>query len=212
MFRNYVTVALRNLVKHKLFAVINVAGLVIGLMAMILANSLVSHEQNYDAFFLDHDRIYAIGGVINPEKNEPIRYMLGVPAPVRPLIEANVPGVEYSARLWQGERVARVGDKKFYQNIRFADPDFLNIFALDFVAGDATSALAIRDGLILTQSAAQKYFGANEAPGQILGQIVTIDNRLDLKVSGVISDLPKNSHFTNPSPLNFWPGSKFMKN
>ncbi len=193
MFKNYILVALRNLVKQKLFTAINIAGLVIGLMALVLANGLVNHEQNYDTFFPDNDRIYVIGGIVNPEANQPIRFMLGVPSPVQPLVEANVPGVEYSARLWQSERVARVGDRRFYQDVRFTDPDFLKIFAMDFIAGDAANALATRDGLVITESAAKKYFGDTDA----LGQIITIDNRLDLKVNGIISDIPRNSHFTN---------------
>ena len=193
MFTNYVTVALRNLAKNKLFTLINIAGLVIGLMAMILANSLVNHEENYDTFFPDHERIHIINGLINPTKNVAIRFSIGIPSPVQPLIRANVSGVEYSARLWQSERVARVGENRFYQNMRFADPDFLNIFKLDFIAGDAATALASPDGLILSESAARKYFG--DAPA--LGQSVTIDNRLDLSVTGVIKDLPRNSHFTN---------------
>jgi putative ABC transport system permease protein len=193
MFRNYLLVAVRNIAKQKLFTIINITGLVIGLMALVLANGIVNYEQSYDAFFPDQENIYSISGTVNPTSGEIVRSVSGVPAPLQPLIAANVPGVEYSARLWMSERVARVEENRFYQTIRFADPDYLKIFELEFIAGDASTALATRDGLILSETAVRKYFGDTEA----LGQAITIDNQLDLRVTGIIRDLPSNSHFTN---------------
>lgn len=203
MFQNYILVAVRNMVKQKLFTAINIIGLVIGLTALIVANGLISYEESYDDFFADKDRIFLVAGNIDPQFSRTAKYNTGIPSPVQTLLIENAPDIEYSARLWQMERVARVEDKLFYQDIRFADPDFTNIFKFDYVAGDDVTPLSAPDGLIITESAAKKYFGEKQA----LGQTITLDSRLDLKVTAVIKDIPRNSHFTSniggPQPFEF---------
>ena len=191
MINHYALVALRNILKQKLFTTINILGLMIGFTALIVANGLISYEESYDNFFPNKELIYSLAGTLNPNNSGPATYDLALPSPVGPLVVENAPDVEYAARLWMTERVAKVDDRVFYQNVRFADPDFVNIFTFDYVDGDDKTGLSTPDGLIITQSAARKYFG----DGQALGETIRIDNKLDLVVTAIIEDLPRNSHF-----------------
>jgi putative ABC transport system permease protein len=193
MFRNYLTVALRNLAKTRLYTFINILGLAIGLCICIFSNLLADHERSYDVFFPNAERIYSVYGIFNPNAGIGVRSSGGVPTQTAPLIAAEVPGVEASARLLAREYLVRYEDKKFYQGIRFADPDFTRIFQFDYLIGSAQTALDDPDGLIITKSAARKYFG-EETP---IGKVIRVNNAHDLHVTAVIADIPRNSHFSN---------------
>ncbi len=192
MFRNYLVTAFRNLSRIRLYAAINISGLAFGIALFVLAQLITSNERTFDHFFPNAERIYAVYGLFTPEADVGVRSSIGVQSRVAPLIESDVPEVEFVARAFTRQYLATHEDLKFYQNIRFVDPNFLDIFRFDFVQGDAATALNDPSGLIITSSMAEKYFGNEEA----IGKVIRVKNKTDLHVTAVIKDLPANSHFS----------------
>ncbi|MBT7950705.1 MAG: FtsX-like permease family protein [Gammaproteobacteria bacterium] len=193
MFKNYLIVALRNLAKTRLYTTINIVGLAIGLAICVFSNVIVDHERSYDVFFPNADRIYSVYGIFTANAGIGVRSSGGIQTTVEPLIAAEVPGVEASSRLLAREYLVRFEDKKFYQGIRFADPDFTQIFQFEYLSGNPQLALNDPDSLILTESTARKLFGDDTA----MGKVISVNNEHDLHVTAVIADIPKNSHFNN---------------
>ena len=192
MLWNYIKIALRNLRKNKVFAAINIFGLAFGMTIFVFGGLLVRYESTHDAFFANSDRIYTIGSMASPNLNVGIRQIDATWTAVGPFIKAEIDGVEDMARTVTREHLVSIGDNRFYEKLRAADPAFLKIFDLDFIHGDST-ALDDPSGLIMSESAAIKYFGNTD----VLGKVVTLDNTYDFRVSGVFKDVPKNSHFNS---------------
>ncbi len=193
MFKNYAILALRNIWKNKLFAAINIAGLAIGLAVFMLAQIVARYELSHDSFFPEVERIFAIYSNVRPEADMMTNSLNVVQSRVQPLMAEEVPAAEYAARLLAREFLASTGERKFNQPIRFADPEFLRIFQFEYLLGDASSALTDPSSLVLTESVAQKYFGTLDP----IGQVITFRNQYDLRVSAVIRELPRNSHFNS---------------
>jgi putative ABC transport system permease protein len=192
MFWNNVKIALRNLRKNKGFAAINITGLAIGLTIYVFGSLLVDYERTHDAFFDNYDRIYSIGATAAPDLNVGFDKFNTVQSAVGPILEAELTDIEAVARTIEIEFLVKMGADSFYQGIRFTDPALLGIFDFDYIQGDA-SALEDASSLVISESAAMKYFGTTDA----LGKVVTLDNEFDFSVSAVIRDIPKNSHFNS---------------
>lgn len=190
MIKNYFMVAIRNLIKGRLYTVFNILGLSLGLAIFVFAMFLARYEESHDAFFPNADRIYAVAVHIKPESNIPFHSMPGNFTAMGPLIEAEISGVEKWARLMPREYLVQMGERKFYQFMRFADPAFLDILQLDFVAGNPATALDQPDGAIISESAARKFFGSDDP----MGQIITIRRDHSVRVTGVFKNLPLNTH------------------
>ncbi|MDH4108390.1 MAG: ABC transporter permease [Gammaproteobacteria bacterium] len=192
MFWNNVKVALRNLQKNKFFATINIAGLAIGLTVFVFGNLLVRYETTHDAFFEKAARTYTIGSIAAPALNVGIDKFNSVHSALGPLIKTELPDVEYVARTLIWEYLVTMGADSYYQGIRFADPELLRIFDLDYLHGDET-ALDDPSGVLITESIAVKYFGRTD----VLGEAITLDNEYDYRITAVVRDLPLNSHFNS---------------
>lgn len=192
MFWNYLISALRNLRKNKLFAVINIAGLAIGLTIYVFGGLLIEYEKTHDQFFEKADRTYTIGSVAAEGLDVGVSEMSATFSAVGPIIDAELSDVEMTARTIAREFLIKMGAEGFYQNIRFADPEFLQIFDFDYLHGDNT-ALDDPSAILLTESMAMKYFGNTD----VVGKVVTLDNEFDFTVSAVIRDVPLNSHFNS---------------
>ena len=190
MFWNNIKIALRNLRKNKVFAAINIVGLSIGLMIYVFGGLIIKYESEHDTFFENADRVYTLGSVASPNLNVGINQIEAVWSAVGPIIEAELDDVEAVARTLAREELITIGDNKFYEPLRAADPTLLEIFDLDFVHGDAR-ALDDPSGILLSESAALKFFNTTD----VMGRVITIDNTHDFHVSGVFADVPKNSHF-----------------
>lgn len=193
MFQNYLKLALRNLYKNKLYAGINVFGLAIGLTIYIFAVIAARYEQTFDTFFPNADRIYSVSAVFAPGAGQPIKFSQGAQSIVTPLLLADNPEIKKMARTFMREYLTRVGDKKLYQNIHFVEHDFIDIFQFEYLKGDGQTAIKDPTALIMTESAAKKYYG-DEDP---IGQSFLIDNRENMVVRAIIKDIPVNSHFTS---------------
>lgn len=190
MFKNYIVSALRNFWKNKLYSFINIGGLAIGLTVFVFANLYANYESTHDVFFENSERIYSIKSNINPAANLGVVSINSVFTAVAPLIRQDLPEIEKVARLGWTELIINRGDTKFYQSVHMVEPDFLDIFQFDYIQGNASQALRDNNSVVLTESTAIKYFGRSN----VLGETLTLNNDRDLRVTGVIKDLPRNSH------------------
>jgi putative ABC transport system permease protein len=191
MLKNYLTIALRNLVKHKLYSAINIFGLAVGLACCIAIALFVRQELSYDTQWAHADRIWRITREFKGSNgNASLRLATNAPQ-AGPLLEADFAEIEEMGRLMGTRVLVSRGETAFYEpEFTAADQGFLGIFDFEFVRGEPAGALTEPFTLILTESLAQKYFG-NEDP---LGQTLTVENQVELKVTGVIRDLPQTTH------------------
>ena len=196
MFWNHIKIALRNLKKNKLYATINVLGLALGLALYVFASLLADYERTHDLFFRNADRIYTVGTTVLPEANIGVREIDSAHTALAPFIEAEVADVELVARSLKREYLVGVDEKRFYERVRFVDPEFTEIFDLSFASGDP-KALRDPSAVIISEAFSEKYFGDADP----VGRVVTLDNKHDFHVAAVIEDVPLNSHF-NSSIVN----------
>ena len=196
MFLNNVKIALRNLRKNKMFALVNILGLAIGLTIYVFGGLLVKYESTHDMFFENASRIYTIGSIAAPDLNVGLDKFNATFTTVGPIIEAELQDVDAVARTVNQGFLLASGSESFYESVSFADATLLEIFDFEYIYGDST-ALQDPSGLVLTASSATKYFGRTD----VLGETITFDNEFDFRVSAVIEDIPLNSHF-NSSVVN----------
>lgn len=192
MFWSNVKIALRNLRKNKLFAFINIAGLALGMTLYVLGGLIAKYENTHDSFFANSDRTYTLGSHAAPELNVGIDKLNTVFSAVGPIVEAELSDVEAVARTLRYEYLVTMGDNSYYQTILFSDPELLKIFDFDYIDGSG-DALDDPSGLVITETAAIKYFGESN----VVGEVITLDNEYDFYVSAVIEDIPQNSHFNS---------------
>lgn len=194
MLRNYLIVAWRHILKNKLYASINIIGLTVGLSVFILGSLLVDYERNYDVFFSKQEQVFTVGTVFSATAAQDVGVgeTDGIYSAYAPLIKTAVPEFEAIARTVRRAFLLSVADDHYYEEIRFVDPALLEIFDFDYLDGDA-SALDDPSGIVMTRELAEKLFGEVN----VVGKTVTLDRDVDLRVTAVIEDLPKNSHFTS---------------
>ncbi|HYE52814.1 MAG TPA: ABC transporter permease [Azospirillaceae bacterium] len=197
MLGNYLTVAFRNLVKHRLYSAINIFGLAVGLAAAILILLFVRNELNYDGFHRDADRLYQVA--VDAEiPGRPANKISRTMPPVGPAMKDYFAEVEDVLQLIQQSSVVRRGgDVQFSEQMISTTPNFFDFFTYRFVKGDPARALAEPDSVVLTESTARKYFGDADA----LDQVLTID-QTDVRVTAVVADLPPNTQLDFTMLLN----------
>ena len=194
MFANYLKVALRNILRNKVYSFINIIGLAIGLAGFILITILIKNELSYDSFHKKSERIYRVVEIQNQEKIGKIKVAVTM-GPLAKAIKDYFPGVENTTRMVPSPAsFCKIGDNGFYEkNISFADPSIFDIFTIPFIEGDPETALASPFSIVLTQSAAYKYFGNNDPLGKTI-TMSSIFGTNDYKITGLIKDYPKNSN------------------
>jgi putative ABC transport system permease protein len=190
MFRNYLTVALRNIIRHKLYSFINIAGLAVGLLAAILIGLFVQQELSFDTWLPGSERIYRIAFLIHVP-GEPERDAGAASAPIGPAALEEIPGIQEQARLHAHNAAVAVSNKHYSQWINQVDSHFFTMIRLPFIAGNPATALARPDGVVLTQRAAIRYFGTEQA----MGKTMLFDQTTPRVVTGILRDLPYNTQF-----------------
>ena len=191
MLKNYLTVALRNLRRHKGYTVINVTGLAVGMACSFLILLYVQDEISYDQFHEHGDAIYRVVRERLVSEHEWSRHA-ATPWQLAPLLKADFPQIEETVRLAKQERLVRYGTAQHTEPRFFlGDSTFFDVFSFPLVQGDPETALRDPFSVVLTETTARKYFG-EENP---IGQVITVDNRFDFTVTGVARDVPPRSHF-----------------
>lgn len=190
MLKNYFKIALRSLWRHKIFSLINIMGLAMGMTACILIYLYVSFELSYDSFHQNADRIYRVVSDLKTP-DELIRQNGPAPA-VAPNIKDEFPEVSSFVRItnWDDIAVRKGSIKLIEKRITWADSSFFEIFNFGLVKGDPRTALRDPHTVVLSERTARKYFGETDPVGQILQ---FADGSLTAKVTGIMKDIPENS-------------------
>ncbi|QDK83649.1 FtsX-like permease family protein [Spirosoma sp. KCTC 42546] len=198
MLSNYVKIAWRKLNRHKSYTVINVVSLSLGMACAILIFTLVKYHLSFDTFHADQNRIYRIYTELHTEK---VTYSTGVPNPMGEAFRSGYNVAEKVGRIaFLTKRVVAVApQKKFEEDIAFADPDFFDIFNFPLLEGNPKSALQDHNTALITDRIAKKYFG-NENP---IGQLLHIDESLVVKITGILRNLPATTDFHSEIYLPF---------
>jgi len=189
MIKNYLRVALRNLWRHKGFSFLNIMGLTIGMSACFLIFLYVKFELSYDDFHSKGDRIYRIvTDIVNP--SETLHFSVAAPAmPVA--AKRDFPEIEKTVRFDPGSILVRRGDVKIQEdNMAFADSTFFEIFDFPLLKGNPVTALRDPYSVVLSETAAKKYFGTADPMGQ---HLLLTDQSNPATVTGIMKDMPENS-------------------
>lgn len=194
MLKNYFNVALRNLLKHKFYSLINVLGLSIGLTCFLLISLYVIDETNYDSFHKDGDRIHRMDFTGNINGSEFITTLAS--APVAQTMVEEFPEVEDATRIRTSGNwvIRRKNEENSYneEEVAYADKNFFTFWDFKLLQGDAKTCLDRPNTLVISQSMADKLFNGADP----IGQIVVLDNKDDWEITGVYQDMPSNSHFS----------------
>ena len=198
MFKSYLTVALRNLLKNKVFSTINILGLAIGMAACFFVFVYVNFEQSYDRFHKNANDLYRVtisysGSFSNLAPMASNHPAVG-PAMKKDFAEVAEFARAFNASLFGGASLSYAGDKagKMVFNeakMFFIDESFLSMFSFPFIAGNK-NALTEKNTIVLTEKTAAKYFGKANP----IGKTLSFNEEIPLKVTGVLKDVPENSH------------------
>lgn len=196
MFTNYIKTAWRNFYRSRVYSLINIFGLAIGLATVIMIFLYVKYETDYDNQHSKRERIYRQIN-IGKEYNDPIQ-----PGIFMEFQRGQIPGVEHVTMMLKNDLVVRVGDKKLSdQEFLVTDSCFFRIFDFKVVSGNPDEILKKPNTTILTESSAKLYFG-DEDP---IGKEILIENTYRAVVGGIIEDIPRQSfvHFTGILPTDY---------
>lgn len=207
MWRNYLTVGIRRLARDKTYAFINIFGLAVGIAAFLMILLYVRYEMSYDSWVPDSERVYQLQAASqNPDTGEITRGQLTPFAAGRSLAR-DFPQIESVAyALVSNPSVLRNGEATS-ADMLFADPSFFDVVQLPFVHGDRT-ALREANTLVLTESEAVRRFGRANPMGEVLTFVIR-GRSYDYRVTGIIRDLPRNSHLRLTMVGHFDPASYF---
>lgn len=210
MIKNYLKTAWRNLLKNKGYSILNILGLATGMAVAMLIALWAQHEISYDSFHANEKNIGIImkRTLFNNEKGT----QQGIMLPLYTELKTNYSDVKHITRLDWGDNHSLVaGEKKLSNRGYFADPDFLKMFSFPLVKGNIDNVLKDPHSIVLSQSLAKSLFNDTDP----IGKVIKIDNQYDVKVTGVIKDIPENStlqfDYLMPYELNILTND-FVKN
>ncbi|MBO6572202.1 MAG: ABC transporter permease [Balneola sp.] len=192
MIRNYFKIALRNLKKYKIDSFISLSGLAIGLCCCIILIMYVRFEWSYDNFHTDKSSIYRLTERTVNSRNNQIRHNTIHPYPQSIALKEEFPEIKSLINISGGSAQFLKDGKYILEPIKFADPEFLSEFTFPLIFGDSKTALSNLDNIVITESAAKKYFGKKNAVGELM-TIRLRDEPKDFMVSGIAKDIPANS-------------------
>ena len=188
MLLNYLKTAWRVLRKQRLYSILNVSGLAVGLATTMLLLLWINNELGYDRFHSDHERIVKVMLNISSESQETQTYGW-VAAPVADAMKQEIPGVLQTSCSWDQKAVFRYQEMTNEESGLVADPAFLQIFNFPLLKGDRATVLKEPNSLVITKKIAEKYFGKADP----IGKIIRLDQTTDCKIVGVLADIPDNS-------------------
>lgn len=187
MFRNYFTVAIRNLRRNLNYAVLNMVGLTLSIAACLIIFLITKNELTFDQHHQRAERTYRV-------TLHALDYNPSVSLAVAPAMRTSFPELEMVTQYWHNTNAyVKVGDARYRESeYAYADQYFTRVFDYEWLRGDAKTALLEPNSVVLTESLARKYFNKQDP----MGQVLHLNNRHQLKVTGVIKDLPPNTSQT----------------
>ena len=211
MFRNYLIVGLRNLRRHKGFSLINILGLAVGMACFILMMFYVRHELSFDKFHAKYDSLYRVIRTYPEDSTFPFKYIPSTPAPLSSTMVEEFPEVVLGTRIGDVIGTLNYKNKAFSETGIFADEFFFDLFSFEVLKGKRETLLKQPYEMIITEKLARKYFGSEEPVGKTLTFRKQMDvhttgsqnENYDVTITGVISDVPRNSHLQFDYILSF---------
>jgi ABC-type antimicrobial peptide transport system permease subunit len=200
MLSNYFTIALRNLKKNASFTTINMLGLALSLTCCLLIFLILRFEASFDHFFAKGEQIYRVVTLSKTENEQ--NYLSKTPYPLAKALRSDFPELEKVTQIHYdlfGGLVTIDKDRYSESKIVYADSLFLSVFEYKWISGDAKQALTEPNSVVLTESLAKKYFKGQQA----LGKIIEFNSSLLLKVTGVIENIPNNTHLPFSMLISF---------
>lgn len=202
MFKNYFKTSIRNLLRNKIFSLINVLGLSIGISASLVIYLLVNYHFTFDKFEKDNGRSYRV--VSNFSFSGEVFHNPGVTSPLGPAVKKELTGLDAVVpfRLWNGEpKITIPAEKnkqevilKHQKNIVFADESFMNLIGYQWIAGSAKTSLQQPYQTVLSETTAALYF-PKLSPGQIIGKQIYFDDTVATTITGIVKDIKQNTDF-----------------
>lgn len=190
MLKNYLKIAIRSLRKNSVYSFINISGLAVGIACSILILLWVQDETSYDRFQPKLDRLHQVW--INAFFDGKINSWTSVPMPLKNAMKEEISSIKNAAITeWGGTHLLTIGDKKLNQRGYYASYEFLEMFQFPLITGSAEEVLDDTYSIVLTESAAKRLFG-DEDP---INKLIKLDNNADVKVTGILKDIPSNSSF-----------------
>ncbi|MFC1724780.1 ABC transporter permease [candidate division KSB1 bacterium] len=189
MFKNYLKTSFRNIKRQKIHSFINITGLAIGIACAILVYFYIRYELSFDKYHENAGRIYRLN--LEMDYGDRIRTTARSSPPMGPALSEDFPEIKDFVRLFRRTPVVGYGVRHFYETVFFADQSIFNIFSFNLKKGSPESALKEPRSIVLTEKMAKKYFG-NENP---IGKTLTIWETRVFTVTGILQDIPPNSHF-----------------
>jgi putative ABC transport system permease protein len=193
MWRNYLTIAVRSLIKDKQFAALNIIGLAVGMAASLMILLFVRNEQTYDRWLPGAERVYAMQSELRSPDRKTDRYTSG-PGVALPFFMKDFREFEFGTRIATEGRAVRVGDTLKNEPISFVDKDFFKVLNFPIEQGLGHETLQRPDGLIVSKQFAQQRFGRTNVLGQTLVMTVAGKPRT-YRIGGILKDFPPNTQF-----------------
>ncbi len=216
LIKNYLVIAFRSLLKNKVYSIINIMGLAIGLACFIFISLYILDEVSYDRFYPNAERIFRINADIRFGGTD-LNLALSSD-PLGPTLKKDYPQVEQYVRLYTMEGAKQIKNGSAFvteNNVCYADSTFFEVFKLPVLYGNASTALSSPKSIAISEKAALKYFKTSDATGKIL--TIGSSEPVAYKVTAVYQDIPANSHFKKDfllpmSDLRFTPGNYLANN
>lgn len=189
--------------KHKSFSFINITGLAIGMACFMIIMLWVQDEFSYDKFHEKADHIYRVAWKVSGDE----KYSVATPAPLADVLKDECPEIINSTRLYMPQDILfKYKEQQFEEKVFFADSRFFEIFTFPFIHGNPETALDEPSSIICTEDMAKKYFPEENPIGNVLTLKLSDMEEYDLIVTGIIKNIPRNSHLQTNSfiSLNFW--------
>src|SRR5580704_8003397 len=185
MILNYLKIAWRNLLNNKVYSALNIVGLAAGMAVALLIALWVVNEYSYDKFLPGYKSVYQVElNFTDPHEGEHTQQAVSLP--IADVLRKQYPEVKYAAESdWMGQHDLLVGAKKLYMNGAAIGPDFLKMFQYPLIKGNKSDVLKDPFSIVLTESTAKALFG-NADP---MAKLVRIDNKYNLKVTGIMNDI-----------------------
>jgi putative ABC transport system permease protein len=199
MLKNFIKIAIRNLVRQKYYTIINIGGLALGIAASVLIYLWISHEAGFDTYHKNYQNIYRL--TTDARLGGQVFKVCLVPSALAEEYKNTCPEVIKTARISRHfSQVFKYKDNSFKEKkVILADTGFFQLFHFDFLEGDPNKPFEDRESIILTESLARKYFGDESA----MGKVLRIDEQNAVMVSAVIRDVPSNTHLQFDAAMYF---------
>lgn len=188
MFRNYLKISIRHLKKNKGFSLLNIFGLSLGMTCAILILLWVQDEVSYNRFHAKYETLHQ---VMDNQTYEGKTYTFSAtPGMLSDAIKTEIPEIQNTTRMdWGNRWLFTLGDRAIYEDGKLVDPSLLDMFSFPLIYGDRATALADEHSIVITDKMAEKFFGS-ENP---VGKYIKVGKEKEMKISGVVSEPPRNS-------------------